>query len=216
MIPRAGQRINMKWSAWLQSQTCQNAHLTAYDFQSKSENGHGMINMIAVTNMPACITHQLWLPKEVKEWIWYDQHDPSNQYARIHNSPTVMARITPNMNISWSAWSWSSTCHNAQLTHYNCQSRTKNEHRIISMITGTNMPECTTHCLWFPEQNKESTWNDQQDYSHQHATMHNSLAMISRAGQRMDKKWLAWLQSPTCQHAQLTTYDCQSRVKNDD
>ena len=65
-----------------------------------------------------------------------------------------------------------SICQNAQLTCYNCQSSvrkgmdmesssrsvtnmpkyvhnspTMNEHEIISMITISNMPECTTHTL---------------------------------------------------------------------
>ena len=128
----------------------------------------------------------------------------------------MIARAGQRMDMGWSAWSQSPTCQNAQLTHYDCQSRTKNGHGMISMIMVINMPECTTHQLWFPEQDKELTLDDQHYHGHQHARMHNSLPMISRAGQRIDIEWWAWLKSPTCQHPQLTPYDCQSRVKNDD
>ena len=55
----------------------------------------------------------------------------------------------------------------------------KNGHGIISMATVTSMPECTTHPLRLPKQDEEWTWNHQHD------------------------------QSPTCQNAQLTSYDCQ-------
>ena len=155
MIARAGQRMDMEWSAWSQSPTCQNAQLTDYDCQSRIKNGHGMISMITVTNMPECTTHLLWLPEQDKEWTWDDQHDHSHQHARMHNSPPMIARAGHWMDIGWSAWSQSSTCQNAQLTDYDCQSRTKNGHGMISMITVTNMPECTTHPLWLPEQDKE-------------------------------------------------------------
>ena len=147
MISRAGQRMDMEWSPWLQSPTCQNAQLTSYDFQSITKNGHGMISRITVTN------------------------------ARMHNLPTVMTRATQNMHITLSAWSWSSTCQNAQLTFYDFQSRTNNEYGMISIIIVTKIPKCTTHCLWFPEKDKEWTWDDQHDHSDQHARMHNSLPM---------------------------------------
>ena len=118
------------------------------------EREEGGHGMITVTNMPEWTTHQLWLPEQEKEWTWDDQH---------HQSPT---------------------CQNVQLTFYDCQSRTKNGHGMISMIILTNMPECTTDPLWLPEQNKEWAWNDQHD------------------------------QSLTCQNAQLTCYHCQSRTHN--
>ena len=199
--------------------------------------------MIIVTKIPECTTHSLWCPEKDKEWIWDDQHDHGHQHARMHNSLPMISRAGQRMDMGWSAWSWSSTCQNAQLTHYDFQSRiknghewsawlqsptcqnaqltsydfqsrTKNWHGMISMITVTNMPECTTHCLWFPEQDKEWTWNNQHDHSNRNSSMHNSLAMISRAGQGMDMGWSAWSQSMTCHNAQLTSYDCQSGKKN--
>ena len=106
------------------------------------------------------------------------------------------------------------TCKHAQLTSYDCQSRIKNWHSMISMITVTNMAECTTHFLWLPEQDKEWIWDDQHDHSHQHVRTHNSLSMIARAGQRMVMGWSVWSQSPTSQNAQLTHYDFQGRIKN--
>ena len=143
--------------------------------------------------------------------------------ARMHNLPTVMTRATQNMHITLSAWSWSSTCQNAQLTFYDFQSRTNNGYGMISIIIVTKIPKCTTHCLWFPEKDKEWTWDDQHDhsdqharmhnslpmnpeqvkewtwndqhnYSHQHARMHNSPTMIARAEQRIVMEWSAWLQ----------------------
>jgi hypothetical protein len=96
MISRAGQRINMGWSAWSQPPTChnapltnydcqsstmrwsawsqsptyQNAQLTLYECQSRTMNGHGMISMFTVTNMLEWTTHKLWLPEQDNEWTW--------------------------------------------------------------------------------------------------------------------------------------------------
>ena len=164
---------------------CQNTPLTSYDCQSRMKNGHGIISMI------------------------------SHQHARMQNSPTMIARAEWRMVMESSAWSQPPTCLDAPLTSYeSCQSRMKNGHGIISMITVTNMPECTTHILWLPEQNEKWTWNNQHDHSNRNSSMHNSLAMISRAGQGMDMGWSAWSQSMTCHNAQLTSYDCQSGKKN--
>ena len=44
--------------------------------------------------------------------------------------------------------------------------------------------------------------------------MHNSLTMNARAGHRMDMKPWAPFLSPPCQNAQLTVYECQSRMQN--
>ena len=141
------------------------------------------------------------------------------------------------------AWSNPPTCQNAQLTLYNCQSRIKNRHRIIRMVRATKMLECTTHLLWLPEQDPEWIWDHQHDEGHHHARMHNLPSMITRAGSRMDMghqhdqshqcarmhnspPMIArvgsrmdmgsseWWEPLTCQNAQLTNYDCQSRIKN--
>ena len=117
------------------------------------------------------------------------------------------------MDMGWSAWPQPLTCQNAQLTVYDSQNRTKNGHGIISMISVTNIRECTTHQLWLPEQGKEWTWDDQHDHSHQYSRMHSSPPMVAKAGPRMDVGWSAWSQ-PTWQDLQLTSYDCQSQTKN--
>ena len=156
-------------------------------------------------------THLLWFPEQDEEWTWDDQHDYSHQHARMHNSPTMIARAGQWMDMRWSAWSQSPTCQNAQLTHYDCQSRTKNGHGMISMITVTTMPECTTHPLWLPEQDKEWTWDDQHDHTHQHARMHNSPPMIARAGQWMDMR-LSWWSVTNMLNAQLTFYHCKNNI----
>ena len=46
----------MKLSASSQSLTCQDAQLTDYDSQSRMKSGHGIINMITVTNMNELLT----------------------------------------------------------------------------------------------------------------------------------------------------------------
>ena len=168
MISRAGQRIDMEWSAWLQSPTCQNAQLTAYDFQSRTKNGHGIISMITVTKIPACTTHWLWFPEQVREWTWDDQHDHSQWHAIMHNSQAMIARVEKRMDMAV-----------------------------------TTMPECTTHLLRLPKQDKECTWDNQYHPSHLHTRMYNSPPMIAKAGKRMDMEWSAWSQSPTCQNAHM-------------
>ena len=84
----------------------------------------------------------------------------------------------------------------------------------MSIIPVTNMPRCTTHLLWVPEQDAEWTWNHEHHFSYQNAGIHNSLSMSARGGCRMDMKPWAPFQSPTCQNAQLTFYKCQSRMHN--
>ena len=147
------------------------------------------------------------------------------------------------MNMESSTSSQLPTCQNTQLTHYDCQSRMKNGHEIISMITVTNIPEHRTHLLWFSEQHEWWAWNLQHDHSHQHAKKQNSHSMIARTAWTMvnkssawsqpptchniqltiymiarawgmDMEWSAWSQSPTCQNTELTLYDFQSRMKN--
>jgi hypothetical protein len=79
------------------------------------ENAHGIISMITVTNWPECTTDLLRLPEQDKEWTWNYQHEHSYQHARMHNSPSVIAKAGQRI--------------------------------IISMITVTSIPECTTHPL---------------------------------------------------------------------
>ena len=106
-IARVGWRVDMKWSLW---PTCQNAQLTSYDFQNRMNNRHGIISMIAVTNILECITHPLWLPEQDKEWIWNHHHVHSYQHAR-----------------------------NAQLTFYSCQ-RINNNETSTNMIPKLVLP----------------------------------------------------------------------------
>ena len=72
--------------------------------------------------------------------------------------------------------------------------------------------KCITHTLRVPE--KDAEWNHEHHSSHQHAKMHNSLPVSARAGCRMDVKPWAPFQSPTCQNAQLTNYECQRRMQD--
>jgi hypothetical protein len=62
----------------------------------------------------------------------------------------------------------------------------ENGHEIINMLTVTNMLECTTHPLEFPEQDEKWTWNHQYIHGHEQARRHDSPTMISKAGHRMD------------------------------
>ena len=78
----------------------------------------------------------------------------------------------------------------------------------------TNTPECTTHHLWFPKQDKEWTWNNQHNDIHQYARMHNSPPIIPRVGWKMNIESSVPSQLPACQNAQLTHYGYQSRLKN--
>ena len=163
----------------------QNAQLTTYDCQSRIKNGHGIMSMITATNMPGSTTHLLWSPKQDPEQTWDHQHEYRHQHARKHNSPPMITKAGSRIDMRSSAWSQPPTCQDAQLTGYDCQSRIQNRHEIISMITATNMPGCTTHRLWLPEQDQEWTWDHQHDHSHQHARMHNSPAMIAKG----NKEW---------------------------
>ena len=214
MIARAGSRLDMEWSKSLEPPIFQNAQLTSYDCQSRIKNGYGMIRMMRAINMLECTTHPLRLPEQDQEWTSDHQHDQSHQHASMTSPPPMIARAGLRMEIGSSESSEPLMCQNAQLTSYNCQRRSKNEHGIISMIRANHMPDCPTHQLWFPEQNEERTWGHQNHQSQQHASMHNSPTMIARAGSRMDMESSAWSDPTTCMNAQLTLYDCQSRMKN--
>ena len=184
MSARAGCRMDMEPSAPFQSPTCQNAQLTAYKCQSRMQDGHETMSTIPVTNI------------------------------KMHNSPTMSTRGGCRMDMKPWAPFQSPTCHNAQLTNYECQSRMQNQHETMSTIPVTNMPECTAHLLWVPEKDAEWTWNDEHHSSHHHARMHNSPTMSATEGCRMDMKPWAPFQSPTCQSAQLTGYECKRRMQN--
>ena len=84
--------MDMESSAWSQSPTCQTAQLTLYDWQSRVKDGHGIISMVTVANMPDCTTHYLQLAEQDEEWTWNHQHGHSHQHARMHNSPTMIGR----------------------------------------------------------------------------------------------------------------------------
>ena len=183
IISRAGQRMDMKWLAWLQSPTCQNAQLTFYDCKSRTNNGHEMISMITVTDMPACITHLLWSPEQDEEWTCDDQHDYGHQHASMHNSPPMIAKAGQRMDIGWSAWWQSPTCQNGQLTSYDCQSRTGIGHGIFSMIIS---PMCKNVQLTSYDCQSRIKSDDQHDHGHQHARMHNSPTVIATVWQTMD------------------------------
>ena len=136
--------------------TCQNAQLTDCDCQRRMRSENGIISMNTGSNMPDCPTHQLWLPGN-------HQHDKSHQHARMHNSPSMIARAGSRMDMGSSASSKPPICLNAQLTSYDCQSTIKNRHCITNMIRATNMPECSTHQLVLPKQDQEWTWYHQHD-----------------------------------------------------
>ena len=87
-------------------------------------------------------------------------------------------------------------------------------HETMSTIPITNMPECMTYLLWVPWQDAKWAWNHKHHSNYQHARMHNSLTISSRAGHRMDMKPWAPLWSIICQNAQLTSYKCQGRMQN--
>ena len=214
MSARGGCRMDMKPWAPFQSQTCQNAQLTDYKCQSRRQNWHETISTIPVANMPECTTHQLWLPKQDEEWTLNHEHHFSHHHARMHNSPSMSARGGCRMDMKLWAPFQSPTCQNAQLTNYEYQRRMQNGHETMSTIPVTNMPECTTHWLWVPQMDAEWTLNHEQHSSCQHARMHNSPTMSAREGCRIDMKPWAPFQSSTHHNAQLTDYECQSRMQN--
>ena len=114
----------------------------------------------------------------------------------------------------------------------------KNTDGTINIITVLG---CTTHSLWLPKQDEEWTWNHQyfhsqqhantqptsynyrrrmknhtnhqHDCNHQHTRMHNSPTKSSRVGWRMDMESSTCSDSP-CLNAQLTSYNCQRKMKN--
>ena len=59
MISRAGSRMDMELSAWWELPTCQKARLTNYNCQRRVKNGHGIISISRITNMPDYTTHLL-------------------------------------------------------------------------------------------------------------------------------------------------------------
>ena len=61
-------KMNMWSSIWSQSPICKNTKLTCYDCQCGMKNGHGIISMIRVINIPES-THFLWLPEQIKNGI---------------------------------------------------------------------------------------------------------------------------------------------------
>ena len=113
---------------------------------------------------------------------------PSHQHATIHNSPTMISNAKWRVEMESSGWpshqhatiqltnydfqcrmksrdrvimTIPPICYNTQLTDYNLQCRMKSGNGVISMAT--NMPQCTTHILWFPMQDGEWKWSHQHD-----------------------------------------------------
>ena len=146
----------------------------------------GTMSIITVTKMPECTTHFLWLVEQDREWIWNCEYGYSHEHATIHNSQPM----------------------------YNHQSRIKNEHEIIiimSIITPSHMPQYTTHILWFPEQDGGWAWNYQCNHSH-NATIYHSPTIVDRVEWRMDMESWTSSESPKYHNTPLTHYNCQSRI----
>ena len=78
------------------------------------------------------------------------------------------------------------TCHNAQLTAYDIKSRMENGDWNYQHDHSSNMPQYTTHLLWFPMQDEEWRW---------------VISMTIPL---------------TCHNAQLTAYDFQCMVESKD
>ena len=87
--------------SWAQSSLpiCQNAQLTNYNCQTRIRNRHGIMCIITDINMP---NTQL-TSYGVVEWMWNHQHDHSQQYARMYNSPSVIARVESRVGMESSA-----------------------------------------------------------------------------------------------------------------
>ena len=96
---RAECRMDMEPWVPLQLPTCQNAQLTNYKCQSRTQNWHKTISTIPVTNMAACTTHLLWVPEKDAEWTWNHEQHSSHQQARMHNSPSMSARAGCRMDM---------------------------------------------------------------------------------------------------------------------
>ena len=175
MISRAGWGMDMESSTWLQSPISQSAQLTSYDFKSRTEMDMGIISMITVSNIPECTTYCLWLPEQDEKLTWNNQHDYSQQharmhnllpmiaragwrmdmessvwlqslYTRMHNLPPQIDRVWWRMDMEWLVWSQSSArMHNSPPKIARAEWTW-----IIGMVTVTNVPECATHPLWLP------------------------------------------------------------------
>ena len=103
MVGRAG--WGHRIVSMIKSSRCHNIQLTSYNFQSKIENGQGIMSMITVTKMPHYTTHQLWLGEQDEEWTWNHENDCSHQDAIIHNSHPRVSKA--GWRIYMESWAWS-------------------------------------------------------------------------------------------------------------
>ena len=179
MSTRAGGKLSMK--PFLLP-TCWNVQLTLYECQSRKNHEHETMSSIPLTNMPECTTHPLWVPEQDEPWAWNHEHHVSHQKTRMYSSPAISAQAGCRMCMKPWAQFQSSTCKNAQLTNYKCQSRMQIGHEIISTIPVTNMPEYTTHQLWVPEQDAESS----ATFKWPKCWIYNSPPINAKAGYRTD------------------------------
>ena len=186
MISRVGWRVQMKPWAWSHHQ-----HATMH-------------------NSPSMISKVEWRV-EIKSWAW-----SPHQHTTMHNSPTMISKS--RMEWRWyheydhptntphciTHWLWfpkqdgggnrimsmmtPPTCHNAQLTHYDFQSRMESADTYVEPWAWSPH-QCTTMLNSppiFPKQDGE--WRSNHE--------HND--------------------PPICHNAQLTSYDVQSRTESGD
>ena len=173
-------------------------------------NEHKTISTIPITNIPGSTTYQLWVPEQDIEWAWNHEHHFSHQHARLNNSPSMSSRT--GCESTWN-YKYNSIEQYVKMqdSPTECQSRVQNGHEYMSIISVTDMPECTTHPLCASEQNTEWTWNHKHYSSHQHARMNNLPSMSAKVECRMGMKSWASFQSPICQNVQLTNYEFQTK-----
>lgn len=154
---------DIELSACSLSWASHHAQLTNYDCQCRLTMGIGSSTSLL---SPTCQNKQLTSYDSRRGWWWMDLGSSAwwlSLTSTMHNSLSMVATVGWKMDIGPSAWSLLPTYHHAQLTFYYFQGM-KNRHRIISIITVTNILQCTTYLLRLQEQDEEWVSNNEHDY----------------------------------------------------
>ena len=146
MIPKAGWIMDVK-SVWLVIDKSK-CTLTHYDCQIRMKNGHGIIS---TTLLPTCQNAQL---------THYDcQRKMKNGHGIISMTIVIIMPECKTYFLLLSKqdekWTWNYQYHHNQhpaRIHNSPPACHEQRHGIISIMTITTYTaECTTHMLWFPE-----------------------------------------------------------------
>ena len=158
IISNAGWREEMESSAWWEfTPTCHNVQLTAYDFQCRMKSGDGVVSMtIPATCHNAQLTAYHFKCKMESGDVlsaW-----PSHPHATMHNSQPIISNIGWRVEMGSSPWPFKqhATMHKLPSMIYNAGWRVEMNYQDHH---SSNMPQCTTHLLWFSMKNGEWRWS---------------------------------------------------------